>query len=309
MMRFDLTCNLALRVEPGRGICARVLPAVTEQQRLLHEVIWVEGCDRWTTSVHPDGTRVLDLAGCQSEVRVAFAASLTLAPVWCHAAALREVPSTRIAPPFGCSRPSEHWSEERIVAALRPALRDPAAVFASLPELFEWLRQCIETNEWRRYARAPLDWIDRTTRPQDPMLEPLQFALAVFRSLGVPARIAVGFAPESAPPQRHDARAFYLELYAQGHWWLFQPDGQVPAFGCIRTAAGCELSDLPLLRGAASGRSLRMDASVDPPPAWGLPLRTSSRLLLSLDAEETASPQANVSTPSAAGGGELVTSG
>ena len=27
-----------------------VLPAVTEQQRLLHEVIWVEGCERWIVS-------------------------------------------------------------------------------------------------------------------------------------------------------------------------------------------------------------------------------------------------------------------
>jgi hypothetical protein len=175
-------------------------------------------------------------------------------------------------------------------------------VFAALPELFEWLRQCIGANEWWRYACAPLDSMDRTSYAHGRMLEPLQFALAVFRSLGVPARIVVGFAPEAVPLHRHDARAFYLELYGYGRWWLFEPDGQVPAFGCIRTAVGCQPSDLTLLRGAASGQSLRMDASVDPPPAWGLPLRTSSRLLLSLDAQETTGPQAGVCTPSTLAG-------
>ena len=96
MLRFDLTCNIALRVEPGQRVHACVLPALTEQQRILHEVIWVEGCDRWTTSLHPDGTRALDLVACESEVRVAFAVSLTTAPVWCHAAALWEQPETEV---------------------------------------------------------------------------------------------------------------------------------------------------------------------------------------------------------------------
>jgi hypothetical protein len=286
MMRFDLTCNIsiALRAEPGRGVHVHALPALTEQQRLLHEVIWVEGCHHWTVSAQPDGARVLDLVGCESEVRVAFAASLTVAPVWCHAAALWKRAQPGITLPSACSKPNEHWSMDRIVAALRPALRDTAAVFAALPELFQWLRQFIDVNKLRHYARAPME---RASSAQDGVLASLEFAVAVFEALGVPARIVAGFAPESDGLNAHDARAFNLELHRGGRWWLFEPDGQVPAFGFIRTAVGCEPSDFALVRGAASAQPLRMDASVDPPPAWGLPLRTSSRLLLSLDAQDT----------------------
>jgi hypothetical protein len=68
---------------------------------------------------------------------------------------------------------------------------------------------------------------------------------------------------------------------------------------------GCEPGELALVRGVASTQPDRMDASVDPPPAWGLPLRTSNRLLLSLDAQdlddldaqERADPQSGVNRP------------
>jgi hypothetical protein len=227
-------------------------------------------------------------------VRIAFAASLSLAPVWCHAAAIRERPSTGITAPRVYSTPGERWSAERIVAALGAVARGPAAVFTALPELFEWLRHCADANQLPRYARAPMQFADCTAQR---MLEPLQFAVAVFRALGVPARMVAGFAPETARPHPHDARAFYLELYRAGRWWLFEPDGQVPAFGFVRTMVGCQPSDLALVRGVGSTQPDRMDASVDPPPAWGLPLRTSSRLLLSLDAQDSVGPQAGVNTP------------
>ena len=57
MMRFDLTCNIALRVQPGKGLHVQVLPAITEQQQLLHEVIWVARGDLGR------GMRALDRVG------------------------------------------------------------------------------------------------------------------------------------------------------------------------------------------------------------------------------------------------------
>lgn len=297
-MRFDLTCNVALRVVPGQRLHAHVLPALTEQQHLLNEVIWVEGCEHWATSRHPNGRRALDLVACEGEVRVAFAASLTLAPVWCHIAALWEQPSTGFKPPRAYTKPCDQWSRERIAEALGRALPGPSAVFAALPELFEWLRQSIDSNDFRRYARVP---VESTHCARDCRLEPLEFAIAVFRALGVPARSVAGFAPEFAQPAPHDARAFNLELYRGGRWWLFEPDGQVPAFGFIRTAVAPEPGDLALLQGSATAKSVRMDVDVDPPPAWGLPLRSSSRLLLSLDAEHTSSASSRVvATPAPA---------
>ncbi len=302
-MRFDLICNMALHAEPGQRLHVQVLPTMTEQQRLLHEVIWVEGCDRWIASADRDGARGLDLVGCASEVRIAFAASVSLAPVWCHAAAIREQPGAGIAAPSAYSTPGERWSTERIVAALAPAARGPAAVFAALPELFEGLRHCTAANQLPQYARAPSQSTDCAAQRT---LEPLQFAITVFRALGVPARIVAGFAPEAVRLSPHDARAFYLELYRAGRWWLFEPDGHVPAFGFVRTKVGSQPSDLALvrgvestqaLRGVGSPQALRMDASVDPPPEWGLPLRTSSRLLLSLDAQAGAGAQSGVSRP------------
>ena len=190
-----------------------------------------------------------------------------------------------------------------MATALGPALRNPAAVFAALPELFEWLRQYHHSSELTRYEGAP------TERPSCGQADILELAVSVFSALGVPARIVAGFAPEAVGIDAHDARALNLELYRNGRWWMFEPDGQVPAFGFVRTAVGCQLSDLPLVRAAAPAQLVRMDASVDPPPAWGLPLRTSTRLLLSLDAEDDGDPLLSVSTsPVLAGEPEASTS-
>ena len=291
-MRFDLTCNIALRAEPHGHVILHVLPAQTEQQQLLNEVIWVEGCERWTTSARPHGGRVLNLFGCDKDVHIAFAASLTVAPVWRHAAALWDPHGNGFTGARAARQPSGPWSADRIAAALGRGLCSPAAAFAALPELFEWMGR-IDADE------AALDLCEpavettgqeaattgnRTIRAENRLLERLQFAIAVFRALGVPARVVAGFAPEFVQFSRDDARAFNLELYRDGRWWLFEPDGQVPAFGFVRTALGYELRDLLLLQG--TGQALTMDAHVDPPPAWGLPLRLSSRLFLSLDAQQ-----------------------
>ena len=301
MMRFDLTCNIALRVEPRRRLRARVLPSLTAQQQLLHEVIWVEGCERWMVSAGPDGARDLELLGCENEVRVAFASSLNVAPAWRHVAALWEQRADGPSPPRASLQFDEQWSAERIVAALGPTLRTASAVFAALPELFEWIRRCIDANGLPRYARVPAEG---TTRSAERTFEPLQFAIAVFRSLGMPARIVTGFAPGPVQRSTHDARTFNIELFRDGRWWLFEPDGQVPAFGFVRTAVGYGMTDLPLLQGAVWGHPLRMDVDVDPPPAWGVPLRTSSRLLLSLDAQH----RSGADTPSAPRAAETPTS-
>jgi hypothetical protein len=308
MMRFDLTCNIALCVEQQESVRAHVLPALTAQQRLLNEVIWVKGCERWMVSVLPDGERVLDLTACDSEVHVAFAASLEVAPVWCHVSALWDLSGIGLMPPSDLTRPasaftrppsavarptaaytqpSGHWSAERIVAAFGSALPSPAAVFAALPEVFEWLHNCVDADQFRSYAGVPAETMSCAA---PCIFDRLEFAIAVFRSLGVPARPVAGFAPEAVRRGPHDARAFALELYWDGRWWLFEPDGQVPAFGFIRTAIACESTDLVLLDGGAS-RVLRMDVNVDPPPAWGLPLRSSSRLLLSLAGRDVGGAQ------------------
>ncbi len=288
-MRFDLTCNMTLRTAIGQDLQVRALPAHTSQQQPLHEVLWVDGCERWTVTSRPDGGRVLDLVGCH-EVRVAFAVSLTVAPVWCHAAALWAQPDAPMPSlPRGYSQPGEQWSVQRITAALGRDLRGSAAVFAALPELFEWLH-ATDASTLRRSQRVPR----QRTQPADSTEqtpELLQLAIAVFRTLGVPARIAVGFAPESESldGRNRDARTRFLELYAGGRWWLFDPNGHAPACGFLRTAVGSGSNELELVQGTGPVQTVRMDASVDPPPAWGLP-STSSRLLLSLDAPDTAEP-------------------
>jgi len=289
MMRFDLTCNMTLRTAVGQDLQVRALPAHTSQQQPLHEVLWVDGCERWTVTSRPDAGRALDLVGCHHEVRIAFAVSVTVTPVWCHAAALwaqldSAMPLTRVY-----SEPGEEWSAQRIVAALGRDLRGSAAVFAALPELFEWL-QSTEASSLRTPLRLPRQRT-QSTDSTDLVPEVLQFAIAVFRALGVPARLAVGFAPESESLDGHDrdGRTIYMELYAGGRWWLFDANGRVPACGFIRTAVGSDSDNLELVQGTGPVETVRMDASVDPPPAWGLPL-TSSRLLLSLDAPDAADP-------------------
>lgn len=309
-MRFDLTCNIALRAETGCELTLHVLPAQTGQQQLLHDVIWVQGCERWTISPRPRGARALKLIDCENEVHVAFAASLTIAPMWRHAAALWEPHANGFSGAQAAKRSSGPWSAERIVAALGRGLCSPPAAFAALPELFEWIQKCMGASELEHDLRDPAATSRRavasqggarpreathgsqettrgpqeTTRTDNGAHEQLRFALAVFRALGVPARIAAGFAPEFVQSSPQDARAFNLELYRDGRWWVFEPDGHVPAFGFVRTALGHELSELALLEGPA--HALSMQADVDPPPAWGLPLGSSSRLFLSLDAQQ-----------------------
>src|SRR5262245_40089123 len=139
MLRFDLTCNVLLRAEPRSRLVLHVLPAQTEQQRLLHEVIWVDGCERWTTSHRPHGARVLDLVGCGHQVHVAFAASLAVAPVWRHAGALWN----GFTGAHTAGQPGGPWSAERIVSALGPGLRSAQAAFAALPDLFAWIDRCV----------------------------------------------------------------------------------------------------------------------------------------------------------------------
>src|SRR5262245_8114938 len=135
MMRFDLTCNIALRAEPRSHLILHVPPAQTEQQRLLHEVIWVEGCERWTISPRTHGARVLNLLACEDEVHIAFAASLLVAPVWRHAAALWDPHGNGFTGARAAKQPIGPWLPERIIAALGSRLCCPPAAFAALPEL------------------------------------------------------------------------------------------------------------------------------------------------------------------------------
>jgi hypothetical protein len=243
----------------------------------------------------PDGGRALDLVGCHHEVRIAFAVSLTLTPVWCHAAALWAQPDSAAPLPRGYREPGEQWSAQRIVEALGRELRGSAAVFATLPELFEWL-QATDASSLRLPRQRT-----QSTESTGPVPQVLQLAIAVFRALDVPARLAVGFAPESESPDGRDggartvcdARTVNLELYAGGRWWLFDANGRPPPNGFIRIGAGSDSNDLELVQATGAVQAVRMDASVDPPPAWGFP-SSSSRLLLSLDAPVSADLQTNL---------------
>lgn len=280
-MRFDLTCNITLEAEPGQQMRLHVLPATTMQQLLLNEVVWVEGCDHWAAASAGSAGRLLELEGCAREVHVAFAASLNLMPVWRHPVVLRELAGGRGVPlPAAYTVANEHWATDRIITDLADALPTGASVFETLPELFSRIRGAIEAKEVYRYAHMPLHW---TLFAQDRVLGPLQFAVAAFRALGVPARMVAGFTSQASRRGPRDARAFYLELYQGGRWWLFESSGEVPSFGLIRTAVGREPGELALVQGAGSAHVLTMDVSVDPPPGWGPPQSTGH--VLSLDVE------------------------
>jgi transglutaminase-like putative cysteine protease len=73
-------------------------------------------------------------------------------------------------------------------------------------------------------------------------------AIALCRSMNIPARYCTGYLGDMGTPLPHDPGDFaaWFEAYLDGRWYTFDPRNNVPRLGRVLLARGRDASDVPL---------------------------------------------------------------
>ena len=73
-------------------------------------------------------------------------------------------------------------------------------------------------------------------------------AIAFCRCMNIPARYCTGYLSELGQPEPHatDDFAAWMEVFLDGHWWVFDPRNNSPRLGRILIARGRDAADVPL---------------------------------------------------------------
>jgi transglutaminase-like putative cysteine protease len=73
-------------------------------------------------------------------------------------------------------------------------------------------------------------------------------AIAMCRSMNIPARYCTGYLGDMGAPPPHGAGDFaaWFEAYLDGRWYTFDPRNNVPRVGRVLVARGRDAADVPL---------------------------------------------------------------
>jgi len=154
--------------------------------------------------------------------------------------------------------PSRYCESDRFGDLAREIIADATPGYDQVASLDRWVRDSIRFTPGS--STLPISAAEVNARGEGVCRDLAQLAIALCRSISIPARLVVGYLYGLQPMDLH---AWY-EAYVGGRWYSFDPTQSEPCGGRVAIAYGRDAADVSIFHQFGAGDILtRMDVSVE----------------------------------------------
>ena len=154
--------------------------------------------------------------------------------------------------------PSRYCESDRFGDLAREITVDALPGYDQVSKISDWVREFIEYKPGT--SEFPLSATEVHQLGHGVCRDLAQVAIALCRSISIPARLVVGYLYNLQPMDLHA----WFEAYIGGRWYTFDPTQQAPCGGRVIIAFGRDAADVSIFHQFGSGCLLNsMDVHVD----------------------------------------------
>ena len=277
MTTIDVDCDLNYEVGEPSCFVFSVAPAVTDRQTVTEESLVVypaETAYEWLELGEP-GYRSVRLRAEPTELRLRYQASVVLRPEIDEPPQLDEVEHKALpVEVLPYLNPSRYCEADRLVRFADKEFGHLASGYSRVDAICDWVHSHIDYVAGSTDASTSA--CDVLTHRAGVCRDFAHVAIALVRSLGIPARYVSGYAVELEPPDFHG----FFEAYLGQAWYLFDATRMAPVGGLVRIGVGRDAAEASFatIVGQAVLTSLNVSATERPTtslPDSGLAVSTA----------------------------------
>ncbi len=243
-MDFELGCKLGYRTTGTTPFLFNIEAQTFGGQRVVNERLTVTPecpIDRWT--MPESGNRYFRVLAPAGTLTVAYRATVSWQPVLEDPDAVTELTADRLPlAVFTHLYPSRYCQSDKLERFARSTFGDLAPGYARVNGVCNWINQ---------YVAYEGGVSDALTSASDTVLQRAgvcrdfaHLAIAICRTLGIPARYVSAYASHLSPPDFHAVFEAYLNGPTGGGWYLFDPTRKADPAGLIRIGVGRDAAEV-----------------------------------------------------------------
>jgi transglutaminase-like putative cysteine protease len=243
-MRYKLGCSLSYRVKADEPLIFNIEAQCFGNQYVEEENLRITPSltiDRWT--MPESGNRYFRINASPGPLVVEYDAIVSLDPSLENPANINEVPLARM--PlwlFPHLYPSRYCQSDRLERFARSTFGDFSPGYDRVNAICNWIHDYVSYEGG--VSDAMTSAFDTVTQRAGVCRDFSHLAIAICRSLGVPARYISAYAFKLAPPDFHAVFEAYLSGPNGDGWYLFDATRLADPAGLIRIGIGRDASDV-----------------------------------------------------------------
>ena len=258
-MKLNVSCNLHFQVIEETALIFMLRPFRGVQQWINREVYTINPAIQMIESADSFGNSCQHLLApvgnflIQTSAEAMVADSIDAAPGACFVEILH-LPSKVL--PF--LLPSRYCESDRFGDLARKITVDALPGYDQVSKITDWVRCSIQYLPGS--SEFPLSAVEVHLRGNGVCRDLAQLAIALCRSISIPARLVVGYLHNLQPMDLHA----WFEAYIGGQWYTFDPTQSDLRGGRVIIAFGRDAADVSIFHQFGSGCVMNnMDVQVD----------------------------------------------
>jgi transglutaminase-like putative cysteine protease len=258
-MKLRVSCNLRFQIAEPTALILMLRPFRGIQQWINREVYTIKPAIPMIESTDSFGNscqRLVAPAGdflIHSSAEVMVTDSVDVAP-GANFVEIQHLPNEVL--PF--LLPSRYCESDRFGDLAREIIFDTLPGYDQVSKITDWVRNSIHYLPGS--SEFPLSAAEVQLRSQGVCRDLAQLAIALCRSISIPARLVVGYLRNLQPMDLHA----WFEAYIGGRWYTFDPTQVNLSGGRVIIAFGRDAADVAIFHQFGSGCLLNnMDVCVD----------------------------------------------
>ena len=243
-MDFKLGCKLGYQVSGLTPFLFNIEAQTFGGQSVVEELLTITPqmpIDRWT--MPESGNRYFRIVAPAGPLTVEYTATVAWNPVLEDPASVSELMAGSLPlAVFPHLFPSRYCQSDKLERFARSTFGDFAPGYARVNGICNWINQ---------YVSYEGGVSDALTSASDTVLQRAgvcrdfsHLAIAICRTLGIPARYVSAYASQLAPPDFHAVFEAYLNGPTGGGWYLFDATRKADPAGLIRIGVGRDAAEV-----------------------------------------------------------------
>ena len=243
-MRLELGCKLAYETTADTPFVFNIEAQETGSQSIVSESLRLTPdlpVERWT--MPESGNRYFRVNAKPGPLLVEYAAEVTMMSGLDDPADVTEIPlSAMPLSVFPHLYPSRYCQSDKLERFARSTFGGLDAGYDRVNGICNWI------NDYVAYEGGVSDALttafDTVTQRAGVCRDFSHLAIALCRTLGIPARYVSGYAAKLTPPDFHAVFEAYLSGPEGGAWYLFDPTRKADPAGIVRIGLGRDAAEV-----------------------------------------------------------------